>query len=138
LEVINMADSSENRTELLRVSGIRKQFGLNIVLKGIDLSVSSGEVLALIGGNGAGKSTLVKIIMGIYQPDEGKMFLSGEEITAFRPSLSLSKGIYMVPQEPMLFPNMSVEENILAGFSEKQAELHSRLVNDHGRHGLAY
>jgi AI-2 transport system ATP-binding protein len=137
LEVIDMADSSENRTELLRVSGIRKQFGLNIVLKGIDLSVSSGEVLALIGGNGAGKSTLVKIIMGIYQPDEGKMFLSGDEITAFRPSLSLSKGIYMVPQEPMLFPNMSVEENILAGFSEKHAELHSRLakiMDDMGWH----
>ncbi len=57
---------------LLSVRGVFKTFGLNTVLKGIDLDVGKGEVLALIGGNGAGKSTLMKIIMGIYQPDEGR------------------------------------------------------------------
>ena len=113
---------------LLSVKGIRKSFSLNAVLKGIDLSVGAGEVLALIGGNGAGKSTLMKIIMGIYQQDEGDIYIKGEKINLSRPSVALANGIYMVPQEPMLFPNMSVEENILIGFSEKPAELRRRLV----------
>lgn len=114
--------------KLLSVRGVLKRFGLNEVLKGIDLEIGSGEVLALIGGNGAGKSTLMKIIMGIYQPDEGELYIAGEKITSFKPAVSLAKGIYMVPQEPMLFPNMTVEENIIMGFHEKAVELHKRLV----------
>ena len=70
--------------ELLSVRGITKRFGLNVVLKGIDLSVGRGEVLTLIGGNGAGKSTLMKIIMGIYQPDQGELYRS--EVGAAQPS----------------------------------------------------
>lgn len=112
---------------LFTASGIIKTFGINSVLKGIDISVGEGEVLALIGGNGAGKSTLMKIIMGIYQPDGGSIFVSGEKINVFKPGVSLAKGIYMVPQEPMLFPNMTVEENIIMGFHEKPAKLRKRL-----------
>lgn len=112
---------------LFAASGIIKTFGINSVLKGIDISVGEGEVLALIGGNGAGKSTLMKIIMGIYQPDRGSIFISGEKINVFKPGVSLEKGIYMVPQEPMLFPNMTVEENIIMGFHEKPAKLRKRL-----------
>ncbi len=113
---------------LFSVSGIYKTFGFNAVLKGIDLSVGEGEVLALIGGNGAGKSTLMKIIMGIYQPDEGSVSIAGEKLSIFKPSVSLAKGIYMVPQEPMLFPNMSVEENILIGFRENTGILRKRML----------
>ncbi len=114
---------------MISVHGIRKAFGLNAVLKGIDLSVSSGEVVALIGGNGAGKSTLVKILMGIYQPDEGEVRLRGRSVRLSRPSQALSQGIYLVPQEPMLFPNMTVEENIIMGFKEKKSVLHKRLTD---------
>lgn len=114
--------------KLLSVCGVVKSFGSNVVLKGIDIEVGSGEILALIGGNGAGKSTLMKIIMGIYQPDKGSLYISGEQMTVFRPAASLAKGIYMVPQEPMLFPNMTVEENITIGFHEKASELHKRLI----------
>ncbi|MDW2798176.1 sugar ABC transporter ATP-binding protein [Clostridium boliviensis] len=113
--------------KLFAASKIIKTFGLNSVLKGIDISVGEGEVLALIGGNGAGKSTLMKIIMGIYQPDEGSVSIAGEKMTVFKPSSSLAKGIYMVPQEPLLFPNMTVEENILIGLGEKPGILKKRL-----------
>ncbi len=113
---------------MISVKGIRKAFGLNAVLKGINLSVASGEVVALIGGNGAGKSTLVKILMGIYQPDEGEVLLRGQPVRLSRPSVALAHGIYLVPQEPMLFPNMTVEENIIMGFREKKGALHKRLA----------
>ncbi|MEF9879400.1 MAG: sugar ABC transporter ATP-binding protein [Clostridia bacterium] len=112
----------------ISVRGITKAFGSNTVLKGIDLDVSAGEVVALIGGNGAGKSTLMKIIMGIYQPDDGEILLSGKPVRLTKPSVALSQGIYLVPQEPMLFPNMTVEENVLMGFSEKYSDLHKQLV----------
>ena len=117
---------------LFSAGGIYKSFGQNAVLKGIDLNVDKGQVLALIGGNGAGKSTLMKIIMGIYQPDTGSVSIDGEVLTTFKPSVALAKGIYMVPQEPMLFPNMTVEENILIGFSENGRELKRRLRKSGG------
>lgn len=112
---------------LLSVRGITKRFGANEVLKGIDLDVHPGEVVALIGGNGAGKSTLMKIIMGIYQPDGGDIYWRGTCTLMSRPAVSLVCGIYLVPQEPLLFPNMSVEENILMGLDAARAGLRKRL-----------
>ncbi len=111
----------------LSVRNITKSFGPNAVLKGISMDLTAGEVLVLIGGNGAGKSTLMKIIMGIYQPDSGEIAISGKVVNMTKPSVALAEGIYMVPQEPMLFPNMTVEENILIGFKENAAELKKRL-----------
>ena len=119
---------TSNSVPMISVKGIHKSFGLNAVLKGIDLSVCPGEVVALIGGNGAGKSTLMKIIMGIYQQDKGEIEISGEKVNLTKPSIALAHGIYMVPQEPMLFPNMTVEENIIIGFDEKTVDLRKRLV----------
>lgn len=116
-----------NESKALSVKGIKKTFGTNAVLKGINMELGRGEVSALIGGNGAGKSTLMKIIMGIYQSDEGEIRINGEKVNMTNPSVALAKGIYMVPQEPMLFPNMTVEENILIGFNEKTSELKKRL-----------
>ena len=111
----------------LSVRGIRKSFGTNVVLKGVDLDVPQGAVVALIGGNGAGKSTLVKIVMGIYQADEGEIMLEGRPCKLGKPSAALAAGIYLVPQEPLLFPNMTVLENILMGFKESMPELRRRL-----------
>jgi len=131
VNMVNMEQTKKPMTKtdcLLSVEGITKAFGANEVLKGIDLTLCAGDVLALIGGNGAGKSTLMKIIMGIYHPDGGKVIIRHEEITNFKPSTALSKGIYMIPQEPMLFPNMSVEENIMIGFREKKSVLRKKLL----------
>lgn len=125
---MSQAETGDSKDMLLSARGVFKTFGLNAVLKGIDLNVGKGEVLALIGGNGAGKSTLMKIIMGIYQPDEGELRVAGEKMNSFKPSAALAKGIYMVPQEPMLFPNMTVEENVLIGFKENTGTLRKRLV----------
>ncbi|NLB90201.1 MAG: sugar ABC transporter ATP-binding protein, partial [Clostridiales bacterium] len=116
------------KTPTISVQGIKKAFGNNRVLKGINMDVMPGEVVALVGGNGAGKSTLMKIIMGIYQSDEGTIYMGGEEAKMNRPSAALAYGVYLVPQEPMLFPNMTVEENISMGFAEKKSLLRSQLV----------
>jgi AI-2 transport system ATP-binding protein len=122
------AMEEKKSSSLLSVRSITKSFHTNKVLKGIDLDLDEGDVLALIGGNGAGKSTLMKIIMGIYQQDSGDVYLSGELINMSKPSVALAHGVYLVPQEPMLFPNMSVEENIMMGFKESPKELQKRLA----------
>jgi AI-2 transport system ATP-binding protein len=120
---------------LLNIRNIHKSFGLNEVLKGIDLQLDEGEVLALIGGNGAGKSTLMKIIMGIYSYDEGEITIRGQKYASNKTSAALANGIYMVPQEPMLFPNMTVEENILIGFDESESSLHNELISTMKEYG---
>ena len=112
---------------LLSVRGIHKSFGSNEVLKGIDLDLRPGEVLALIGGNGSGKSTLMKIIMGIYSADAGEISIDRVKVDISNPKSALAHSIYMVPQEPMLFPNMSVRENITIGFEASQSELRALL-----------
>lgn len=119
----------QEKAPLMSIRGVTKAFGRNAVLKGIDLDVRAGEVAALIGGNGAGKSTLMKIIMGIYELDEGEIRMDGQPVRLGKPSSSLMNGIYLVPQEPMLFPNMTVEENILMGFEGKRGELHKQLCD---------
>jgi len=120
-------NEGQNNT-LVSVRSITKAFSSNRVLKGIDLDLDRSDVLALVGGNGAGKSTLMKIIMGIYQPDDGEIHLSGELVQMSRPSVALAHGIYLVPQEPMLFPNMSVLENVVMGFKDNPKDLQRRLV----------
>ncbi len=124
--------------EVLSVREIYKSFGTNKVLKGINLQLSSGEVLALIGGNGAGKSTLMKIIMGIYSHDSGDIFVNGVKRSVNNPAEALSQHIYMVPQEPLLFPNMTVEENILIGIKRSRETLKKELREILRVHGWSF
>lgn len=116
-----------NDSLLLECKEIYKSFGDNHVLKGVNLSLFKGEVAAIIGGNGAGKSTLMKIIMGIYKADRGELNVHGKTYKSITPALALSSGIYLVPQEPMLFQNMTVLENILLGLDGNRNELKEKL-----------
>jgi len=97
--------------------GIWKVFASVAVLRGIDFDIRPGEVHALLGGNGSGKSTLVKIMSGAYQPTAGAIEIDGQPRVLARPSDAHAHGIYMVPQEPHIFPNLSVMENLTTGLA---------------------
>jgi len=112
---------------LIELKDIYKSFGDNAVLKGVSLGLKEKDIVAIVGGNGAGKSTLMKIIMGIYTSDKGDIYIGKEKVNMSSPSVALGKGIYLVPQEPLLFPNMTVEENIIIGFDKKKYILVERL-----------
>jgi AI-2 transport system ATP-binding protein len=100
------------REELAALSGVWKSYGGVAVLKAVDLSLYRGEIHALVGGNGAGKSTLMKVLAGVIAPDGGSITIKGVSYSRLTPSLAQSIGISLVPQEPQLFPHMTVAENI--------------------------
>ena len=101
--------------DLLEMRDIHKRFGGVVALQGVDFSLSTGEVHALIGENGAGKSTLIKILSGAYQPDEGSIVLDGERVTMGNPREAQDRGVATIYQEGSLYPDLSVLENLFIG-----------------------
>ena len=95
--------------------GVSKAFGPTRALTDVTLELRAGEVHALVGENGAGKSTLVKTLAGIHQPDEGTVELAGRPIVLSGPAQARDLGIAVVHQEPRLFPDLSVAENVFIG-----------------------
>jgi ABC-type sugar transport system ATPase subunit len=106
-------------TSLLEVSGVSKSFGPVKVLKGISFDVRPGEVHALLGENGAGKSTLIKIVAGVILADEGEVKLQGKAVRFSSPREAAAHGIATVYQELLLFPDLTVAENIYLGHAPK-------------------
>ena len=100
---------------VLELKNIEKRFPGVIALKDMHLLLKKGEVHAVCGENGAGKSTLMKIITGVYHPDEGEMLLNGEKVVIKEPNDAYSKGIAIIYQETSLFPDMTVLENLFLG-----------------------
>ena len=101
--------------ELLRMEHISKRFGDFYANHDVNLSVAKGEVHTLLGENGAGKSTLMNILIGLYQPTEGSIFLNGRQVRIESPSQAVKLGIGMVHQHFMLVEAMTVFENMILG-----------------------
>ncbi len=97
---------------LLQLTGVTKSFGAVRALKGVSFDLRAGEVHALLGENGAGKSTLIKVITGAHQPDDGTISIQGTPISPLTPALAHRLGIACIYQQPALFPDLTVAENI--------------------------
>src|SRR6516162_8935612 len=100
---------------LLQLTGISKSFGGVHALRGVSFELRAGEVHGLVGENGAGKSTLIKIITGAYQADGGTLEVQGRLVGKHDPTTSRALGIAAIYQQPALFPDLTVAENIALG-----------------------
>ena len=110
-----MASRPELARPLLEVAGLTKSFLRQRVLNGVDLTLHSGEIHALLGENGAGKSTLIKAVTGVVQRDAGTVMLDGVEIMPRDAEEAVKLGIATVYQEVNLLPNLTVAENLFLG-----------------------
>ena len=102
-------------TPVLQLQDVAKSFGSVAALRSVDLRVDAGSIHALVGENGAGKSTLVKIVAGVHRRDRGQLLLGGESVDFTSTAESKAAGIAVIYQEPTLFPDLSVTENIFMG-----------------------
>jgi branched-chain amino acid transport system ATP-binding protein len=98
---------------LLELANLELRHGLLEAVRGVSLTVEEGEVIALIGANGAGKTTLLRGIAGAHRPAAGTISFDGSEITRTPAYKRVAMGIALVPEGRRLFPNMTVEENLI-------------------------
>lgn len=128
--------------EILRMSGVYKQFGEVYANRNVNLDIRQGEVHTLLGENGAGKSTLMNILIGLYQPTRGEIFLKGKKVSIDSPRTAVKMGIGMVHQHFMLVEAMTVFENIILGvthdkdFFIKKDKLKKEIMELSARYGL--
>jgi branched-chain amino acid transport system ATP-binding protein len=103
------------RDPILAVSGLRAGYGLMEILRGVDLVVGHGEIVAVLGANGAGKSTLNRALSGVVRPWDGSIRFGDAMIQRERPSAIVARGLIHVPEGRRIFPNMTVRENLDLG-----------------------
>src|SRR5687768_3629813 len=99
-------------TPVLELRQLAKSFGGARALRGVDFDLRAGEVHALLGENGAGKSTLIKIVTGAHQPDRGTITVAGQAVSHLTPASAHKLGIACIYQQPALFPDLTVAENV--------------------------
>ena len=100
---------------MLRIEGLNAHYGASHILQGVDLAVPRGRICALLGRNGVGKTTTVRSIMGLVPPTGGRVVLDGQDIARWPPHLVARTGVAYVPQGRLIFPDLSVLENIRVG-----------------------
>lgn len=100
---------------MLEVRALRAGYGEVEILRGVDLRVGEGEIVALLGSNGAGKSTLNNNVCGLYRPFAGEILFEGASIGGRNPKTIVGRGLVQVPEGRRIFPNMSVRENLELG-----------------------
>ena len=112
--------TGHSRVDTLEMTGIVKRFPGVLAADQINFDVKSGEIHALLGENGAGKSTLMKMLYGLYHPDEGQILINGVETTISNPQDAIGHGIGMIHQHFMLVPSLTVAENIALGMKSSR------------------
>jgi branched-chain amino acid transport system ATP-binding protein len=116
-------DQRKGKELLLEIKSLSAGYGDIQVLWDIDLHIEEGQIVALVGANGSGKSTLLKTISGLLKPYQGSIVFQGEEITRMPSKEIVRKGIIQVPEGRRLFPQMTVEENLMMGaFRRKKSK----------------
>ena len=97
---------------MLTIEGLNTHYGSSHVLQGVDLVVPPGKICAVLGRNGVGKSTTLRTIMGLVPPSGGRIMLNGQNIAGWQPHLVARAGVAYVPEGRLIFPDLSVIENI--------------------------
>ena len=114
----------------LTVKDLHKSFGRKNVVKGVDFSMQTGEVLGLLGPNGAGKTTTFYMIVGFYKPTAGDIFLNNQQITKLPMYKRARLGISYLPQEPSVFKKLTVEENIWSILETRKEQQLEELIEE--------
>jgi branched-chain amino acid transport system ATP-binding protein len=105
---------------LLAAERIDARHGLLQAVRDVSLEVAAGETVALVGANGAGKTTLLRTIAGAHRPAGGRIVFDGDDITSLSASRRVQRGIALVPEGRRLFPNLTVEENLLVASAARR------------------
>ncbi len=116
----------DHPSPVLEIRGVSKRFDATQALDDVSLTLYPGRVHALLGENGAGKSTLIKIMTGVYQADQGALFLEGKPIQITNAAQAQLHGIAAIYQEPMIFPDLNVAENIFISHQKRGAVVNWR------------
>ncbi len=115
---------------LLNIQGLHAHYGKSHILHGIDMTIPEASIVSLLGRNGSGRSTLMKSIMGLVQPSAGSVQLNGTELAGHRPYDICRRGIGYVPEERLVFPNLTVEQNLMMGVQKAHADVHQWTVDE--------
>ena len=115
---------------MLSLQGLHVSYGRIPALRGIDLTVAEGEVVALVGANGAGKSTVLKAISGLVRAEAGTLAFQGRPIGGLAPEAIVELGIVHVPEGRRVFPRLSVEENLAVGAYPRRAQAQARATRE--------